>query len=105
MEKFIYHDKILRCRLKATGYKNQIELQIQKRYFIIWINVYKWMHVQDGFWGECERFPVIKLDSSYGHNSEAYMSGTLDLEKRTKEFFKEYLGSQEMKFNRLLNKI
>lgn len=92
-KRYIYHDSNLRCRIKKTGYKNQVELRIQKRYFIFWINVHKWMHVSEGFWGECERFPTLISSYQYGNVSECYMTGTLDLNARVDAFFNEYFDS------------
>lgn len=97
MKNFIYHDKNLRCRLKTTGYENQIELQLQKRFGFFWINVYKWMHVKEGFWGQCERFPILKNSYAYGNESECYMTGTLDLPKRVREFFQKYFNHLAIK--------
>lgn len=96
MEKYIYHDENLRCRLKRTGYKNQIELQIQRRSFLfIWANCYKWMTIQEGFWGEDFGLPINPMKSSYnyGNESECWKTGTLDIKKRVHEFFKEYFLS------------
>lgn len=57
----------------------------------MWINVYKWMEVKEGFWGQSKRLPFIKNTYRYGNVSECYMTGTLDLKKRVMEFFQEYI--------------
>lgn len=95
MEKYIYHSKDLRCRIKLTGYKNQMELQLQKRCFLfLWINCFPWMRVNEGFWGESSRLPILRGSCNYGNKSEAYMTGTLDLKKRVDELFREYQDKQ-----------
>lgn len=91
--KYIYeeYNPNLRCRVKWVAYLSHYELQVQRRWFwFIWINCFPWMTVSDGFWGECERFPVLHNDYIYGNRSESYMTGTLDIKKRVAKLFKEY---------------
>ena len=96
MEKFIYKRKDLRCKVKYVKLHQHYELQLQKRVLIFWVKVYKWMTVQDGFWGECERFPILRNYYQFGNKSECYKSGTLDLPKRVNAFFDEYFESLEI---------
>lgn len=99
MTKYIYHDKHIRCRLKLTGYGNQIELQIQRRRFVLWFNVGEWMHIDEGFWGECrdKNHPLYKnaliMDYQYGNISETYVTGTLNVKERVQKFFQDYFYS------------
>lgn len=95
MTKYIYDNDKLRCRLRKTGYKNQIELQIQKIFlFVLWVNCYKWMHVSEGFWGEYSRGPNPMINTyNHGNISESWKTGTLDIRNRVKALFKEYKES------------
>ena len=92
MKKYIYHSDDIRCRIKYIKYLGHYELQIQeRRFFIFWINVYRWMTVKEGFWGESDRHPVLRTSYQFGNNAEAWKTGTLVLENRVKDFFEEYL--------------
>lgn len=92
MKKYIYYSDDLRCRIRYIKYLGHYELQIQeRRFFIFWINVYRWMTVKEGFWGESERHPILRNSYQFGNNAEAWKTGTLVLENRVKDFFEEYL--------------
>lgn len=90
MKKFIYKGKDLRCRIKYSKLLQHYELQIQKRSFLVWFNVYKWMTVRDGFWGEGGPIKVLKDSYQYGNMSECYPTGQLNIPERVEFFFDEY---------------
>lgn len=91
MKKFIYHSVSIRCKIRYIKYLGHFELQIQERFFLLfWINVYKWMTIREGFWGESDQHPILRCTYENGNNSEAWMTGTLDIENRVRDFFKEY---------------
>ncbi len=91
MKKFIYHSNTIRCRVKYIKDFDHIMLQIQeRRFFVFWLNVHQWMTVQEGFWGECDRRPILRMSYSSGNRTEVWRTGTLNLENRIKEFFQEY---------------
>lgn len=100
-QKFIYHSKSIRCRVRYIKYYDHFELQIQKRFFAFWVNVYKMMTVKEGFWGEeysfwreLDKTAALKASSLYGCISEAWKTGTLVIENRVKDFFEEYFKSK-----------
>lgn len=94
MTKYIYDNNNLRCRLKRTGHKNQIELQLQRKAWrFFWVNCFRWMTIAEGFWGECEAHPMLSGSYQFGNRYEVYMTGTLNIKKRVLEFFKEYYHS------------
>jgi hypothetical protein len=96
MKKFIYHSETLRCRVRYIKYLGHFELQIQeRRFFVFWANVHKWMTVQEGFWGESDRHPVLRTSYQFGNNAEAWKTGTLVIENRIKYFFKEYFQAKK----------
>ncbi len=96
MAKYIYNSKKLRCRIRYVKYLKHFELQIQeRRFFVFWVNVYNWMTVKEGFWGESDRHPVLRTSYQFGNNAEAWKTGTLSIENRIKEFFKEYFLDKE----------
>jgi len=91
MKKHIYYSDDIRCRIKYIKYLGHYELQIQeRRLFFFWVNVYKWMTVKEGFWGESDRLPVLRTTYQFGNKAEAWKTGTLVIEDRIKDFFKEY---------------
>lgn len=91
MTKYIYNSKMLRCRIRYVKYLRHFELQIQeRRFFIFWVNVFRWMTVKEGFWGESDDHPVLQTSYQYGNKAEAWKTGTLDIECRVKAFFQEY---------------
>lgn len=91
MKKYIYHSDDIRCRTRYIKNLGHYELQIQeRRLFFFWANVYKWMTVKEGFWGESDRHPVLRTSCQFGNNAEAWKTGTLDIKSRINEFFKEY---------------
>jgi len=91
MKRFIYHSHKVRCVVKYIKDFDHFRLQIQeRRFFIFWVNVHQWMTVKEGFWGECDRCPVLRMSYLSGNMSEAWRAGTLNLESRTKDFFMEY---------------
>lgn len=93
MTTFIYKDKNIRCRVNKIFNSNKIKLQIQKRYlFIFWENAYKYIEISEGFWGESERNPILKLEYFGEGESEIYMTGTLSLENRVHQLFQEYFA-------------
>ena len=93
MKHFFYNNKNLRCRVKPTGYENQLELQIQKKFLFFWFNVYKWKHIKQGFLGENARFGVLRDSYRYGNVSELYPSDKFDLKGIVDSFFLEYNAS------------
>lgn len=96
MKKFIYHSHKVRCAVKYISDFNHIVLQIQeRRFFVFWVNVHRWMTVQEGFWGECDRRPMLRMSYSSGNITEVWRTGTLDLEGRIKEFFAEYFQQKD----------
>lgn len=90
MKHYIYSNKILRCRIKPTGYENQLELQLQKKCIFFWVNVYKWKHIKEGYWGENDRLGVMQTGYIYGNVSESYPTGTFNLKEIVDSFFLEY---------------
>jgi len=91
MNSFIYHSKNIRCRVKYIEYMGHFELQIQERRFLVlWISVHKWMTVKEGFWGESDQHPILRISCQFGNNAEAFKTGTLDIKSRVKSFFDEY---------------
>jgi len=95
MKNFIYHSKNIRCRVRYIKYLGHFELQIQeRRFFVFWANVHKWMTVKEGFWGESDRHPVLQTSYQFGNNAEAWRTGTLDIKDRVKYFFKEYFQAK-----------
>lgn len=90
MKHYIYSNKNLRCRIKPTGYENQLELQIQKKFLFFWVNVYKWKHIEKGYWGENDRLGVLRNSYRYGNVSESYPSDKFDLKEIVDSFFLEY---------------
>jgi hypothetical protein len=48
------------------------------------------MTIKEGFWGECDRHPVLRTSYQFGNNAEVWKTGSLDVEGRVKEFFQEY---------------
>ena len=90
MKHYIYSNKIFRCRIKTTGYENQLELQLQKKWLFFWVNVYKWKHIKEGFWGENDRLGVMQTGYRSGNVSESYPTGTFNLKEIVDSFFFEY---------------
>ena len=100
MKTFTYKDNNTRCRVKSAEYGSGIELQIQERYlFIFWKNAYKSLDVSEGFWGESERIPILKLGYMGGGEREVYMTGTLNLKNRVYQLFDEYFDCIERRNN------
>ncbi len=48
------------------------------------------MTVKDGFWGESNLRPILRMRYSNGNLSEAYLTGTLNVKHRVNDFFQEY---------------
>lgn len=93
MKQYIYSNKTLRCRVKPTGYENQLELQIQKKFLFFWVNVYKWKHIQHGDCGENDRLGVLRGPYRYWFVYEIYPSKDFDLKEIVDSFFLEYHAS------------
>jgi hypothetical protein len=89
MTKHIYDNKKLRCRLRQDG--KSIQLQLQKRSFLFWLNCFPFVDVKESFWGEdCYTGNPMRMSyAMYGY-SESWKTGTLDIRKRVLELFKEY---------------
>lgn len=97
MKKYIYHSDDIRCRIRYIKYLGHYELQIQeRRFFIFWVNVYKWMTVKEGFWGESDRHPVLRTSYQFGNKAEAWKTGTLIIKNRVKDFFEEYFQAKSL---------
>lgn len=90
----IYFDKNLRCRVTPTGIGNQFRLTIQKRFLFFWFDTDFWKDVKEGYWGENSNTPGTKspfiIRSISGHVSEAYKTGTLDLDFVIRDFIEQY---------------
>lgn len=101
MSKYVYRDKNLRCKVFATGYRKQIELQLQKRvFYVFWINVFWFKHIEDCYVKGANIGPLPKvMHNSYmmGGDSEIYIGKPLDLQKRIEEFFDEYQNDVDTK--------
>lgn len=107
MKKMIYYSKDIRCKVSYIKYLGLYRLQIQeRRFFIFWVDVYRWMTVKEGFWGESERHPILTGSYHLGNSYEVWMTGTLDIKKRVFEFLNEYLsekGKQMKSIERVKN--
>lgn len=91
MKKYIYYSKKVRCRIRYVKYMRHFELQIQERRLLwFWVNVWKWMSIKEGFWGESDRHPILRSSYESGNSCEAWKTGTLDIRDRIKKFFEEY---------------
>lgn len=106
MAKYIYYNKELRCRIKYVKWLNHYECQLQKSSMcIFWINIrgvdgFR-LDLKEGFWGEDWPPPFDRnpLRSSYqmgGHN-ESWKTGTLDIENRVRQMFKELLADNRQR--------
>lgn len=96
MKKYIYNSKNVRCRIRYVKYLKHFELQIQeRRFYVFWVNVFRWMTVREGFFGESDDHPILKTSYQCGNNAEALKTGTLNIEIRVKEFFREYFQEQK----------
>jgi len=100
MSNNIYYNSDLRCKIKYVSYLNHYHLQLQKKFLFFWIDVYKWMTVSEGFWGESDRHPILRDTYMYGNECEVYKTGSLDLKKRAIEFCEEYLEKEAEKNSR-----
>lgn len=90
MKTIIYKNENLRCRVESIP-NNKIRLQLQERYLcIFWKNCFQFIEVSEGFWGESERLPMLKLSYTGGGKSEVYKTGTLNLKNRIEQLFQEY---------------
>lgn len=92
MSQLFYHSTELRCRVKPTGYRRQLELTLQKKWLIFWFNCFPWLHVEDRYTsGNVGPLPVVMKDSyRSGNNVESYIGKPLNLQVRVKELFAEY---------------
>jgi hypothetical protein len=52
------------------------------------------MTVKEGFWGESERRSILVNYYDTGQKSEAYMTGTMNLDARVEGFFDEYFEQE-----------
>ena len=95
MSKFIYHSTELRCKIKyEKGYKHY-HCQLQERRFgFLWLNVYKFLTLKEGFWGEGGPIKMLRDTYRYGDFAEVYATGDLHIEERIKEFFKQYMEAK-----------
>ena len=91
--KYVYFSNKLRCRVVYDHTFRHYKLSIQRVFWgIFWIYVDSWwMTVKDGFWGESDFLPVLRMTYLSGNSAEAYKKGTLNIDSRAMEFMKEYI--------------
>lgn len=92
--KYIYYNKKLRCRIKYNRWHKHFSCQLQERcFYFLWGNVdsQNSVDLSEGFWGEDWGLPMNPLRSSYalGGYNESWKTGTLNIENRVRQMFKE----------------
>lgn len=92
MKKYIYHNKTLRCKVKYCKSHNHFELQIQKKSFLFWSDVYKWWKTVQ----EYDTGSITITTYQYGNKCELHPEGSLNLIELSLNYLKEYAAYLEM---------
>ena len=95
--KYIYYNNKLRCRIKKESlFIGQVELQLQKRVFIFWVDCFKWMNYEERSPSAYGKNPMT-LCFQFGNELEVWDEGTMTIPKRVAMLFDDYFKHIDMK--------
>lgn len=96
MIKYVYSEvEGYRVKVKTDTYFNQLELQPQKKWWIFWFNISKWMVVEEETTDHSINDLVRGMNPrqnyyNYGNVHEIWRKGTLDIRRRAEQMIDEY---------------